>query len=191
MGNCSQDRRNVLNLTVIARTPRFDQKTINLVASGWQVSGIYRYSSGAPLTISSGLDQALIGFNGANPGGERPNQVLANTASTYRGSACANLSPCVSWLNSAAFLQPVLGTLGNMGVYNVLGPKFFQFDVALVREFRVREGENLQFRAEAFNILNNVRFNNPGVTETVASTFGQITSAQDPRILQLAMKFTF
>jgi hypothetical protein len=78
-----------------------------------------------------------------------------------------------------------------MGVYKVLGPKFFQFDMALVREFRVREAKTLQFRAEAFNVLNNVRFNNPGVTETVASTFGNITSAQDPRILQLAMKFIF
>jgi hypothetical protein len=191
MGNCSQDRRNVFNLTVVARTPRFSQKAMNMIVSGWQVSAIYRYASGAPLTISSGLDQALIGFNLANPGGERPNQISGTTASSYRGSSCANLAPCVSWLNSAAFAQPALGTLGGMGVYNVLGPKFFQFDMALVREFRVREGESVQFRAEAFNVLNNVRFNNPGVTLTAASTFGNITSALDPRILQLAMKFTF
>ena len=78
-----------------------------------------------------------------------------------------------------------------MGVYNVLGPKFFQFDMALVREFRVREAESLQLRVEAFNVLNNVRFSNPGVTLTAASTFGNITSALDPRIMQLAMKFTF
>jgi hypothetical protein len=191
MGNCSQDRRNLFNLTLVGHTPHFATKVVDLLASGWQISAIYRYSSGAPLTISSGLDQALVGFGSANPGGERPNQVLANTASPYQGSACANLSPCVSWLNPAAFAQPALGTFGNMGVYKVLGPKFFQFDMALVREFRVREAKTLQFRAEAFNVLNNVRFNNPGVTETVASTFGNITSAQDPRILQLAMKFIF
>ncbi|HWF08230.1 MAG TPA: hypothetical protein VG297_07190, partial [Bryobacteraceae bacterium] len=191
MGNCSQDRRNVFNLTVVARTPRLSRKAMNLIVSGWQVSAIYRYSSGAPLTISSGLDQALVGFNGANPGGERPNQISGVTASSYQGSACANLAPCVSWLSSAAFAQPALGTLGNMGVYNVLGPKFFQFDMSLVREFRVREGESLQFRVDAFNVLNNVRFNNPGVSLSAASTFGEITSALDPRILQLAMKFTF
>ena len=191
MGNCVQDRRQVFNLTVVARTPRFDNKAVNILAHGWELSSIYRISSGAPLTISSGLDQALVGFNASNPGGERPNQVLTNTASSYQGAACANLAPCVQWLNSGAFTQPGLGTLGNMGVYNVLGPKFFEFDLAVVREFRVRENQNLQFRAEAFNILNNVRFMNPGVTLTVASTFGDITSAYDPRIIQLAMKFVF
>lgn len=84
-----------------------------------------------------------------------------------------------------------MGTFGNVGVFNVLGPKFFQFDMALVREFRVREGENLQFRAEAFNVFNHVRFNTPSVTLSAPSTFGNITSAMDPRIMQLAMKFTF
>ncbi|HEX4134815.1 MAG TPA: carboxypeptidase regulatory-like domain-containing protein [Bryobacteraceae bacterium] len=191
MGNCSQDRRNLFNLTVVARTPKFNNRAVNLVASGWSVSAIYRYSSGAPLTIGSGLDQALVGFNAANPSGERPNQILADTASLYQGAACANLAPCVSWLNSAAFAQPALGTFGNMGVYNILGPKFFQFDMAAVREFRVRERENLQFRVEAFNVFNNVRFMNPGTTLSAASTFGEITAAQDPRIMQLAMKFTF
>jgi len=196
-GNCSQDRRNVFNLTVVGRTPAFSNKAIRLVASGWSTSAIYRYSSGQPLTIASGLDQSLLGFSTAL---ERPNQVLANTAATTQGAPCANITPCVQWLNPAAFAQPAVGTFGNMGVFNVLGPKFFQFDMALVREFRVREGENIQFRVEAFNVFNNVRFNasntgsaasNPAVTLSIPSTFGNITSAGDPRILQLAMKFTF
>ncbi len=175
-GNCSQDRRNLFNLTAVARLPKFSNKTLNLAASGWQISPIYRYASGAPLTIGSGLDQALLGFTG-----ERPNQILPNTASAHQTSACANITPCVTWLNSAAFAQPALGTLGNMGVFNVRGPKFFQFDMAVVREFRIRERENLQFRAEAFNVLNNVRFNNPSTTLSNPSTFGNITSAQDPK----------
>jgi hypothetical protein len=187
-GNCSQDRRNVFNLTVVGRTPTFSNKAIKLVASGWSASAIYRYSSGGPMLIASGLDQSLLGFSTAL---ERPNQINSNTASAYQGAACANLSPCVSWLNPAAFAQPALGTFGNMGVFNVLGPKFFQFDMALVREFRVREGENIQFRVEAFNVFNDVRFNNPSVTLSIPSTFGNITSAMDPRIMQLAMKFTF
>ncbi len=187
-GNCSQDRRNIFNLTVVGRTPTFSNKAVKILASGWSISAIYRYSSGSPMLIASGLDQSLLGFSTAL---ERPNQVLANTAALNQNGACANITPCVSWLNPAAFAQPAAGTFGNMGVFNVLGPKFFQFDMAMVREFRVREGENLQFRVEAFNVFNNVRFNNPSVTLSSPSTFGNITSAQDPRIIQLAMKFMF
>jgi hypothetical protein len=161
---------------------------LNLVVSGWSASAIYSYRSGAPLSIASGLDQSLRGFSTAL---QRPNQINTNTSVANQGSPCANITPCVSWLNAGAFAQPAAGTLGNLGVFNVLGPTFFQFDVALVREFRVREGENLQVRVEAFNLFNNVRFNNPSVTFSNPSTFGNITSAQDPRIMQLAMKYTF
>jgi hypothetical protein len=188
VGNCSSDRRNVFNFTTIAQTPQFSNKFLHTAVTGWQLSVIYTYRSGAPLTVASGLDNALLGFSTT---GERAVQVLQSTASATQGSACANSSPCVSWLNPAAFTQPALGTLSSMGVLNVLGPKFFQFDIALVRTFPIREHMNAQFRFEAFNILNNVRFNNPGTTLSSTSTFGNITGAQDPRILQLAMKFNF
>ncbi len=195
-GECAQDRRNVFNLTVLARTPKFANHSLNAVASGWSLSAIYRFQSGAPVTILSGLDQALVGFNT----NERPNQVLPNVAAANQGGACANIAPCVQWLNPAAFAQPALGTFGNIGASNVIGPRFFQFDLALVREFRVLEGQSLQVRAEAFNVFNNVRFNNLNVVNnainnngvTLSNTlFGTITSAQDPRILQLALKYVF
>jgi hypothetical protein len=186
-GDCSQDRRNVFNLTVAMRTPKFSNRVLNAAVYGWSLSAIYRYSSGGPLTILSGLDQALVGFNT----NERPNQILANTAAPNQGGACAATAPCVTWLNPSAFAQPALGTFGNIGASNVLGPHFFQFDASLVREFRVREGESLQLRFEGFNLLNGVRFNNPAVTYSASSTFGTITGAMDPRILQLAMKFVF
>ena len=113
-----------------------------------------------------------------------------------------NRAPCVSWLNAAAFAQPALGAFGNMGASNVLGPHYFQFDVSLVREFRVRERATLQVRAEGFNVLNNTRFNalnvsnlnaasTTNVTLSAPAIFGTITGAQDPRILQLALKVIF
>lgn len=198
-GECAQDRRNVFNLTVLARTPKFSGRALNLVASGWSLSAIYRFQSAAPVTILSGLDQALVGF-GTN---ERPNQIRADTAPASPGAgACVNRAPCYSWVNPAAFAQPALGTFGNMGAYNVLGPRYFQFDVALVREFRVRERATLQVRAEGFNVLNNTRFNalnvsnlnatsTTNVTLSAPAIFGTITGAQDPRILQLALKVIF
>jgi hypothetical protein len=191
-GECAQDRRHIFNLTVLARTPRFSDRAVNAIASGWMLSVIYRYQSGAPVTIFSGLDQALNGFTT----NERPDQILQSAVSTNQGGPCANRAPCVSWLNPAAFAQPALGTLGNMGAQNVLGPKYFQFDIALTRDFRLAEHHTLQIRAEAFNIFNMVRFNNLNFTNNNAITlnntlFGTITSAQDPRILQIAAKYTF
>ena len=193
-GNCSWDRRNLFNLTVVARTPNFSNRLLQMGASGWSLSTIYRYTSGQPLLLLAGIDQALTGFSTTL---ERPNQKLANTADPNQGQACLNVAPCVNWLNPAAFGQPAPGTLGNMGTYNVLGPHFFQLDVALVRDFRIREGQKLQFRVEAFNLFNNVRFNTTGgattpfVTLSSPNTFGKLLSAYDPRILQLAMKFIF
>jgi hypothetical protein len=73
----------------------------------------------------------------------------------------------------------------------VLGPSFIQIDMAIVREFPVREGQNLQVRFEAFNLPNNVRFQNPAVVLSTPTTFGQVRAAYDPRILQLAMKYVF
>ena len=185
-GNCVSDRRNVFNLTVVALTPRFENRALRTVATGWTASAIYRFSSGAPLTVMSGLDQALTGFSQ-----QRANQILVNPASATQGSACANVAPCISWLNTAAFQQPALGTFGNLGTYNVLGPHFFQFDMALVRQFRIIEGQRLEVRAEAFNVTNSLRLNNPGVTLSTPSTFGIVNSAQDPRIMQMALKYTF
>lgn len=169
----------------MAQTPRFENTALRTVATGWTASAIYRFSSGAPLSIMSGLDQALDGFSQ-----QRPNQLSATTAAANQGGPCANVAPCVTWMNAAVFKQPALGTLGNMGAYNVLGPDFFQFDIALVRQFRIIEGHQLEICGEAFNVTNSLRLNNP-VTLSTPSTFGNVLSAQDPRIMQLEMKYTF
>jgi hypothetical protein len=186
IGNCASDRRHIFNLTVVARTPKFENKALRLVGTGWSLSNIFRATSGVPYSVASGLDQALNGF-----GAQRANQLLGTTAAANQGAPCANRAPCVTWLNPAAFAQPALGTYGNLGVFNLVGPGFVQYDVALVREFQIREFGRLQFRADGFNVLNKTRFNNPGATLSSPSTFGQITSAQDPRIMQVALKFMF
>ena len=110
-----------------------------------------------------------------------------------------------NWYNPCAFGNPLPGSqLGSGtvtgaaatpylgGVRNeVYGPGYERINLSLFKNFRIHEAIALQFRADIFNVLNNVRFMNPGVTLTAASTFGGITSAYDPRIIQLAMKFVF
>ena len=75
--------------------------------------------------------------------------------------------------------------------YSIEGPGAFTFDAMLTRAFPIREHQNLEVRFEAFNFLNHPVFNNPGTTLTTSSSFGKILSANDPRILQFAMKYVF
>jgi len=191
-GTFSSDRRQIFNWTTVYETPKFSNRATRLVASDWKISGIYRAMSAPLLTIGIGTDQSATGaFSPAQ--NERPNQLTS-------ASACANQS-FTCWINPAAFSLPAVGTLSSMGRSNFPGPMFWQIDLALSRQFVVREGYTLEVRAEAFNLSNSTRagisppslqagasglnltYNTPG--------FGTVTSTLDPRIMQLAMKFTF
>jgi len=176
-GNCAADRRRLLNLSAVTETPQFSQRTLRAVASGWKLSGIFRKSSGSFLTVTSGRDQAFTGINN-----QRPDQVLANPY--------GDRSSITNYLNAAAFAVPAAGKNGFVGRANIEGPGTFQFDAALSRIFQVREGQRLEVRAEAFNVMNSLRRDNPA-TNLIQSTFGQTTTAADPRILQFALKYVF
>ena len=77
-----------------------------------------------------------------------------------------------------------------MGQRNILGPASIGIDMGLTRRFQLYERQSLEFRAEAFNLPNHVNLGNP-VTNLTSTTFGKIQSANDPRILQLALKYVF
>jgi hypothetical protein len=142
------------------------------------MSGIYRYSTGSPLTVVSGQDRALTGITN-----QRANQVLP---SAYTGS----VAPSANYLNPAAFVQPDLGTLGRPGRNSLRGPATWAFDLSLSRTFQVRENQRLEFRAEAYNVTNTFRPGNPN--ENLSNnTFGQIRTSLDPRIMQFALKYVF
>ncbi len=188
-GTFSSDRRQIFNLNIVYQAPKLSNIWANRLLSDWKVSGIYHYMSAYWVTPILSTDIALNGDSGT----ERPVQVLADPL-------CANPRPSC-WINPKAFTTPVPGTLSGLGRDNVPGPSFFQLDMALSREFPIREGYRFEIRAEAFNITNSFRAGIPlpsnlagasGVNLTFGTpTFGQITSALDPRIVQLAMKFTF
>ena len=107
----------------------------------------------------------------------------------------------MAWLNPAAFAQPAPGSYGNLGANNVLGPGYWEWDEAVSREFSIGEGRRVEIRAEAFNVTNSVRFNNPGQALSNPATFGKITTSAaslfvgatggGPRIMQFALKYIF
>jgi hypothetical protein len=153
---------------------------------------VVRANSGAPLTPILGFDQALNGFQagGAQPIPQRPNQVLADSASPGRGEPCTP-APCREWLNPAAYGIPAVGTFGNATVGSIRGPNFWQWDQSFARQFPTARGQQIELRFEAFNVTNSLRLGNPIVSMS-NPRFGRIvSSAGGPRIVQLAVKYIF
>jgi hypothetical protein len=193
-GPCSWDRRHIFNLSGVAQVPRFANKGLRMVASGWQAAMIVRYQSGQPLAIQDSTDNLLYGGDTT----QRPNLVLADSRSSP--TPCTTLG-CVPYLNKAAFAVPALGVFGNLGALAVYGPSFSEIDMSISRSFRLREYLRMDIRGDAFNLPNSMRpgGSNQGagtVTSPVnatfgAGTFGTITSSYDPRILQFSAKFVF
>jgi hypothetical protein len=180
--NQSLDRRHMANFTAVLEAPRFARTSLRRIASDWKLATSYRVQSGAFQTVTLGVDRQLIGAAG---GTLRPNQILPDPL-------CDNPRPSC-WINPAAFqpdTQFPVGTLGNLGRSNVPGPGFWEIDSALSRIFRVREKMSLEARAEAFNLTNSYRALTVTTTRN-SPQFGQILTAQDPRILQVALKFGF
>jgi hypothetical protein len=141
--------------------------------SHWQ-GGNFTAQAGAPFTINIASDQANIGSGPA----QRPNV-----------SSDPNAGPKTPqrWFNTAVFSLPALYTFGNSPRNAVIGPGLEEFDLSLQKNLQLNEAARLQFRAEAYNLFNHPNFNIPNRTAFTAN-FGSISSAQDSRQLQLALK---
>jgi hypothetical protein len=166
-------------MTAIARTPDFDHAAWRAVASDWQLAVITRISSGLPQTITAGTDRALTGL-----GGQVADQVSDDIFLDTSGQLGSVR------FNRAAFAAPALGTYGNAGFFSVPGLADWSLDAAVSRQFSIGGSRRIELRAEAFNVPNAVRPNNPASAITSVN-FGRITSVQEPRIVQFAMKYVF
>jgi hypothetical protein len=163
---------------------------LNQVIGGWRLNWIMTLEDGMPFTI--GCPIATTSDYGCYAD-EVPGQ------NVYAGPHNVN-----QWLNPAAFANPPVATTIGQTDFSPLGgfptpvhgPGEHRIDFSIFKEFPFSENKRLQFRAEIFNLTNTPWFANPGYTDfTNPATFGMITSlrdgANDPRILQLALKFFF
>jgi Carboxypeptidase regulatory-like domain len=198
VGDCLQDRRQVVNLTLVAQTPKFSSRTARLLGSGWSFASTVVARSGAPLTVVTGTNpDPVTGFGGNSPGTQRPNLVLADTASPTQGQSCGTF--CVWWLNPGAFAAPAAGTFGNLGQGSIQGPGFWQWDGAISRQFSIREAQKLELRFEGFNVTNSFHPGDPNLSSGTAATFGKIQKDATPpaattapaRVMQFALKYVF
>lgn len=199
------------------------------IFSGWQMSGIVTAMSGLPINIRDSRAAEL--FYGLNGGGDRPSWAPGAT----RSAAATNI-PAGYYFNPFAFVRPVvtagqpipssngtafadiacprIGTafctdFGTVGRNPLRGPDQFNVDLSITKRFRLDESKNLEFRAEAFNLLNNVNFANPisnfNVTATTGGSIDQntgritrpgefgkiISTSNNPRLIQLVLKLNF
>jgi hypothetical protein len=153
------------------------------LVNGWQLSTILRWQGGFPFTVYSGYDNSYSG-NGADRAD------LSGSGSAQLSSSRSHAELIQQWFNTALFQPNAIGTFGNTGKNILRGPGTFVTNVALVKDTKITERTGVQLRAEAFNFFNNVNFANPDHTQADGS-FGQITAARDPRILQFALKLSF
>ena len=155
---------------------------LRALVRGWQTGVILAVQTGAPFTVNLpvGADPANIGtVNGVNI--ERPNLV---------GDPNHGPQTPGAWFNTAAFAVPAAYTFGTAGRNAVYGPGYADLDLSLQKIVTLREGLNLQLRGEAYNALNHPNFDIPGRIFGSA-TFGQISSAENAREIQLALKLIF
>jgi hypothetical protein len=186
-GPASFDRRHQLSVSNVWALPfghgqRFGanvNRLTDLVAGGWEFSGITTATSGVPFTANVGNAPLL----NANFNSVRPDRI---------GDPHVSNPNRTKWFNPAAFTAPQgLYRDGNTGRNSLVGPRVFLMNLSLDKVFTITEGKTIQFRWENYNALNHVNLNTPNNTID-QSDAGQITSiASDMRQMQFGLHFRF
>jgi hypothetical protein len=152
------------------------------ILSGWQMNGFTILRSCQPFNVISGTD---TNFDGN--GNDRPN-VVGNPYFSGRPDRFAKKN---AYFNTAAFVTPALGSpYGNTPFNFLYSPKYVNTDLSILKTFLIDRKLSIQLRGEVFNAFNNVNMSAPNSTKS-SPAFGTISSAAAPRILQLALRFSF
>jgi hypothetical protein len=193
-GRATLDRRHVFSLNYVYDTPWFrDQKKLSgQVLGGWELSGILTASSGLPFTVTGNPttegDPTASGYRGEGSGYGR----VATIRPMQVGNPNNGPKNYDGWFNVNAFNTATTnGVVPSERRGAVDGPGLWRYDMSVMKNIRIIESLNGQFRVEAFNLLNH---NNPstiGTSMSTSSTFGKVTGSRDGRTLQLAFKLNF
>lgn len=151
----------------------------NRILRGWQLAGILRSQSGSPIAVTQATNlNAFAGF-----GIQRPNRIMSPELVPDQRSTGR-------WFNTSAFTQAAQFTLGNSSRNPVIGPGYRTVDLMVGKTFSISERLRAELRAEAFNSTNTPPLGNPNGSFGNAP-FGSITTALDPRVFELVLKFHF
>jgi hypothetical protein len=147
------------------------------IVSGWELNGILALQSGLPFHATS-TDRSNTGTSF----GGRPNRLC-------NGNLPAGQRTIARWFDTSCFAEPVLNTYGNGGVHYLDTDGLKATDIGIFKTFAFTEARRLQFRYEAFNLLNNSNLNRPATNVSAPATFGRVTAAQPARVMQLGLKY--
>ena len=148
------------------------------IIGGWQLNGILRWVTGAPFT-------PVADATACNCRGNSNFADVVAPANYLKGTGRGLL-----WFDPASFAAPGPNRFGNAGRNSLRGPGFINYDMSVVRNFRMLERVRLELRGEAYNLTNTPRWGNP-TNNVNNAAFGQILSASGERELQVAMRLTF
>jgi len=181
-GNSDALHRHVFNLGYSYQLPFGPGKAflnhrgaVGTLVGGWQLSGINTLETGAPFNVS---------FNSATSG-------WLSSRADLVGQITQGARTRQHWFNTAAFAVPTPFTYGNSPRNGTFAPASIQIDASVLKNISFTERLHMQFRAEAFNIINRVNLGTPSANVSVASSFGVISSAGDPRQIQFGLKAMF
>jgi hypothetical protein len=152
------------------------------VAGGWSLSGVTSFATGLPITLTENDDNSLIGANA----------IPVDVPDFAGGKVLADTNPRHgnAYFTTSLFSNELLGQFGNSRRRFFHGPGLNNFNMALLKTTKITESKQLELRFEAFNLFNHAQFTNP-TGEINSSSFGMVTNARDPRIMQIGAKFLF
>lgn len=181
-GTSDLNQANVFSIAFTAASPydKASNKFVSSVAGGWAMNGIVQETSGQPYTVVAGGDPLNTGTNNQ----ERMKVV---------GSPNSGSHTQAEWFNTSAFAAPTNYVYGNEKVNPLVSQHYNDVDMSLFRDFHIGAGEAryFEFRAESFNLLNNVVWSTPDANDT-DPRYGQITGQKNsPRQLQMSLKFYY
>lgn len=184
-GSMPEDRRHVLVLNHVYELPFGAKRTylnkgwLGQLVGNWNLTGIWSIASGEHFT--PGLASAVS--NSAGGGGERPNRIA-------NGNLDSGQRTIDRWFDTAAFAVPAQFSFGNAGRGILVGPRNFNVDAGIHRDFPIREAMRASFRWEMFNAFNHPNFGTPNATIGNAQA-GQISGTAAARVMQAALKLVF
>ena len=188
------DRRNRFILNYVWDLPfghgkKFlnDSAVADAILGGWQWGGVATIESGTPLTVQLTANVSGIASSSA----DRPNCVAdPNSGAPHTVAEWFNVNafaPNTTIFPTTGFPYQLLGTCGRNIVQ---GPPYRDYDMTLAKTFNLTERAHLEFRTDFFDVLNHPNFNAPNRYFATA-TFGEITSAQLPRLIQFGLRLSF